>query len=237
MLKNPIEIRPIEINIKIDKKLSSRYITPPRAIEIDERYLKYSNAEKLAEDIIITENSRHFVIIDGSFIFGDFIEALIVKNNYLVKKMVISTLSMSENNVDSLRNLFDGNYLESLDLIVSDYFFAHEKGNLVPYIYEQLDIDNCFQLAAAGTHCKLCIFETECGKFICIHGSANLRSSSNIEQFIVEESKTLYDFTFEFQKSIVDTYNTINHKSTSFYRNKSLRNKKLWQAVATDLNE
>lgn len=34
----------------------------------------------------------------------------------------------------------------------------------VPYIYQVLDIDNKFQLAISGTHCKTCIFETEGGK-------------------------------------------------------------------------
>jgi len=233
MLKNPIEIRPISINIKIDKKLSSRYVTPPPSFEIDERYLKYSNAEKLAKDIKIEKNIRHLVIIDGSFIFGDFIEALIVEKNYSVKRMVISTLSMSQNNVDSLKNLFNGDYLEKLDLIVSDYFFSHEKGDLVPYIYQELDIEDKFQLAAAGTHCKLCIFETECGKFVCIHGSANLRSSSNIEQFIVEESETFYNFTFEFQQNIISKYKTINYNVPNL-KKKALRYKKLWEAVQTE---
>lgn len=233
MLK-PIEIRPIVIDIKIDKKLSSRYITPPQALEIDERYLKYSDAKKLAKNIEIEKNIRHFFIIDGSFIFGDFIEALIVEKNYLVKRMVISTLSMSQNNVDSLRNLLDGNYIEKLDLIVSDYFFSHEKADLLPYIYEQLDIDNKFQLAAAGTHCKLCIFETECGKFICIHGSANLRSSSNIEQFVVEENESLYNFNLDFQENIISKYKTINYNIDSPFKKKSLRGKQLWQAVQMD---
>ena len=38
------------------------------------------NAELLANDINFNENNRYFVIIDGSFFFGDFIEAFIVKH-------------------------------------------------------------------------------------------------------------------------------------------------------------
>lgn len=232
MLK-PIEIRPIVIDIKVNKKLSSRYITPPQALEIDERYLKYSDAQKLAKNIEIEKGIKHLFIIDGRFIFGDFIEALIVEKNYLVKRMVISTLSMSQNNVDSLRNLIDGDYVQHLDLIVSDYFFSHEKADLLPYIYEQLDIDDKFQLAAAGTHCKLCIFETECGKFVVIDGSANLRSSSNIEQFRVEENEQSYNFLLEFQEAILEKYKTINHNISNF-KKKSLRGNQLWQVVQMD---
>lgn len=222
MLNNPIEIRPISINVKINTKFSTRYITPPKAVEIDERFLKYQNAEKLANDIEIEKGIRTFAVIDGTFYFGDFIEALIVKNDWLVKKMIISTLSMNQNNVDSLANLINGDYVQSLDLIVSDYFFAHERNTLIPYIYEKLDVDDKFQLAVAGTHCKLCIFETECGKFVVIHGSANLRTSSNIEQIMIEENEQLYNFNYEFQTNIVNKYSTIK---------KSLRGKQLWQAV------
>lgn len=209
MLQNPINIRPIEIDIKINNNFSTRYITPPQSVEIDESYLKYQNAEKLASDIEIKKGSRHFVIIDGTFYFGDFIEALIVKKNYNVLKMTISTLSLNQNNIDSLGNLIHGNFVQELNLIVSDYFYSHERSSLIRYIYEELDIDNKFQLAVAGTHCKLCIFETECGKKIVMHGSSNLRSSSNIEQFMIEENEALYEFNNEFQDKIIEKYKTI----------------------------
>ena len=175
--------------VDFEVEFESRYIKPPKTKEIAEHNLKYANAEKLAKDINITTDSRYFVIVNGSFIFGDFIEALIIEKHYRVKSMTISTLSMSENNVDSLAGLLDLNYIDELNLIVSDYFYSHERHNLTPYIYQELDKNNKFQFAAASTHCKVCIFETYCGKFIVLHGSCNLRSSSNIEQFVIEENK------------------------------------------------
>jgi hypothetical protein len=221
MLINPIEIREISISVDIGG-FNTRYITPPKSIEIDEKYLKYRNAQKLAKDITITNNSRHFVVIDGSFIFGDFIEALMVEKNYQAKRIVISTLSMNQNNVDSLQNLLVGGYVQQLDLIVSDFFFSHERSMLVPYIYEKLDIDDKFQFAAAGTHCKICLIETECGRKIIIHGSANLRSSSNIEQFVIEDNEILFDFNMEIQDKILHKYKTIK---------KSIRASKLWETI------
>lgn len=213
----------IDFKIKeIGKIFNTRYIKPPKCKEISEHLLKYSNAEHLAKDIKISKKDRYFVIVNGSFIFGDFIEALVVLNNYHIKKMTISTLSMSENNVDSLANLLNGNFIDELNLIISDYFFSHERNNLVKYIYEELDKNNKFQLAVASTHCKLCLFETHCGKHVLIHGSANLRSSSNIEQFIVEENESLYNFNDNYQREIINIYKTIN---------KSLRGDTLWQAV------
>jgi len=210
------------MKIDLGKKQNSRYFAPKKSKDINEKFLKYRNAELLANDINFNENNRYFVIIDGSFFFGDFIEAFIVKHNIHVKKMTISTLSMNRNNVDSLANLINGNYIDELNLLLSDYFYGHEKHDLIPYIYETLDIDNKFQLSFAGTHCKICIFETVNGRKFVFHGSANLRSSSNIEQIMLEESEGLYDFMDEIQNNILQEYKTIN---------KSLRGNKLWQKV------
>lgn len=216
------------MKIDLGKKQNSRYFAPKKSKEIHEKFLKYRNAEQLANDINFNENNRFFVIIDGSFFFGDFIEAFIVKHNIHVKKMTISTLSMNKNNVDSLANLINGNYVDELNLILSDYFYSHEKHDLIPYIYETLDIDNKFQLSFAGTHCKICIFETVNKRKFVFHGSANLRSSSNIEQIMLEESEGLYNFMDEIQSNILEEYKTIN---------KSLRGNKLWQIVNQEKEE
>jgi len=204
------------------QKGNSRYFSPPKQKETPARLLKYRFAEELAESVVPEKGMRVFVLLDGSFIAGDFFEAWIVKHNIHVKKMTISTLSMSENNVDSLANLLNAGYVDELDLIVSDYFFSHERRNLVPYLYKELDKDSRFQLAAASTHCKLCLMETHGGSKVVIHGSANLRSSSNIEQLCIEESPALFDFLLSTQVGIIEKFKTIN---------KSVRYQELWQAV------
>jgi hypothetical protein len=211
-----------DIGFEFEGNFETRYIKPPKCKEISENNLKYYNAQKLATDIKIKKGSRYYTIINGSFIFGDFIEALIVENDYHVKEMTISTLSLSENNVDSLATLLNNNFVDKLNLVISDYFYSHERFNLTPYIFRELDKNNKFQLAACSTHCKTCIIETHCGLFITMHGSCNLRSSSNIEQFCIEESKNLYIFNDNYQKEIIEKYKTIN---------KSVRGKKLWEAV------
>lgn len=115
-----------------------------------------------------------------------------------------------------------------INLIISDYFYAHERGSLIPYIYDNLDKEDRFQLASASSHTKITMFETLGGKKIVMHGSANLRSSSNIEQFTIEENPGLYDFHFEYHKRIIEKYLTINK---DIKRNKSLRGEKLWKEL------
>ena len=211
-----------DFNIGGNKLNNARYIKPPKQKDIPYKKLKYINAQKLAIDIDFKELDKVFCIIDGSFIFGDFIEAFILHNNINAIEMQISTLSYSQDNIDSLENLIKNDYIQKLDLIVSDYFYSHEKNKLIKNTYKKLDIDNKFQLATAGTHFKMCIFKTEGNKHIVIHGSANLRSSSNIEHFCIEDSKDLYNFVKENHDLIIEKYKTIN---------KSVRNKCLTSLI------
>ena len=202
---------------------NSRFIEPHDCEEIDEFRIKYANAEKLADDIgTLPLDFRAFVLLDGKFVFGDFIEALIVKNNWLCEELTISTLSMSQENVDSLANLVNGEYLKQLNLIVSHYYFANERQGLMPYLYDKLDVNDVLQVAVASVHTKIAMIRTACGKKITIHGSANLRTSSNIEQIVIEHSPKLFDFCAEVHHSIIEKHKTIA---------KPVRRTALWAAV------
>lgn len=224
-----IDIPEIDLDLNLGTvKFDNRYQKAKVIQSLPDGMIKYSNAKKLASKIDLDKNDRYNCIVAGNFIFGDFIEAFIVENNIKCLNVTISTLSLDQNNVDSLHNLIEGEFIEELNLVVSDYFYSHERGQLIPYIYRELDIDDKFQLAVAGSHTKICLIKSLGGKHIVIHGSANLRSSSNIEQFTIEENKELYDFYLEYHEAIIEEYKTINKNQK---KHKSLRGKKLWEKV------
>lgn len=200
---------------------TARYIRP-KLRPFKESRIMYEHAAELAESIDIERGARYDVVVSGNFIFGDFIEAFMIRNNCKAIRMDITSLSLSQDNIDSLRTLLEKSYVDNLNLIVSAYFYAHEIHRLIPYIYDQLDINDRFQLAVCGTHMKTCLFETLGGKKIIIHGSANLRSSGNIEQFTIEENPELYGFYKEMDDNILKTYPTIN---------KELRGERLFDAI------
>lgn len=82
--------------------LDARY-TKPKVYTVAEKYVMYDNAAKLARDLRIdSSHQRAHCIVHGNFIFGDFIEAYLVENKARVKEMTISTLSLNQNNVDSI---------------------------------------------------------------------------------------------------------------------------------------
>lgn len=218
---NSQDFSDIEINIDFDIDANNRYCKPAMSRS---KNVKYKNASELSKAIEIKQNERYFCIIDGSFIFGDFIEAFIYDRAMKVKELTLSTLSMSQENIDSFYNLMNLGYIEKLNIIVSDFFYSHERHNLVKYMYDKLDIDDRFQLSVCRTHTKICMFETEMngGRKYVIHGSANLRSSDNIEQFMIEENSDLYIFNYMFHKKIIDNFATVK---------KSLRGNNLFNLI------
>lgn len=197
-----------DVEIDMELEFETRYIKPPKTKP--NKFLKYQNAKKLAQEINELKTHKYNIIVNGSFIFGDFLEAFIVGYNLKVKELTLSTLSLSIDNVDSLSNLFKGKFVEKINLITSGYFYSHEKYNLIPYLLNELDLDNKFEYAAADSHCKIYMMELLTGEKIVIQGSVNLRSSDNIEQFTIEMDTDLYDFYYEYQSSIIEKYKTID---------------------------
>lgn len=199
---------------RTDNNSDARYMRP-RPVRMPTAAVRYDNAEALARELRITNGLRVDAFVTGSFIFGDFIEAFLRHNNCKATQMTIGTLSMSRENVDSLYLLMDLGFIDNLRLLVSDYFYGHERRDTVPYIYKMLDIDNRFQLAVARVHTKSCHFQTLGGKKIVMHGSANLRSSGNVEQLTIEEDPALFDFYEETYNLLFENFSTINHTVTS----------------------
>lgn len=199
---------------RTDNNSDCRYIRP-RPARMPSACVRFDNADALARELVVDDGMRADVFVTGSFIFGDFIEAFLCRNNIRATEITISTLSISEENIDSLRMLMDKGFIDHLRIMVSDYFYSHERRTIVPYLYKQLDIEDRFDLGVARVHTKTChILSSDGAKFV-MHGSANLRANCNIEQFTIEEDKKLYDFYEDTFNLLFKEFNTINHKVSS----------------------
>jgi hypothetical protein len=226
-------IRDFTLGGETDGIENERYLQP-RIYESIAQKVKFEHACDLIDGLKLEPGFRMFAFVSGNFVFGDVIEALVTTLGIQIKRMTIQTLSMSQENIDSLRNVIDNCFeLESLRLVVSDYFYSHERNanGLVPYIYERLDVDDVLDVAFAGVHTKITTIETINGLKIVMDGSANLRSSRNVEQFRIECDADLYDYIERFADRIFDAYSVINKDAP---RPKSIRAKRLWQKVGTE---
>ena len=209
----------------------------PRVYDSIGAPLMYDRARDLARAVELAPGAREFAFVSGNFIFGDIVEALTVGEGKLYpKRMSIQTLSMSAENIDSLRNVMDAcPMMESLRIVLSDYFFAHERGKdgLVPYLCDKLDTGEVdFDLAFASLHTKIISIETLGGNFVVMDGSANLRSSRNIEQFRIECDEGLYRFVEDFTDCVFCAYSVVNKDRK---RPKGVRSHEMWDMLAAQM--
>lgn len=194
-------------------------ILRPRIAKDDEVFhrVMFQNAEAFADQIDLTPGSRTFAWLSGNFIFGDVIEAMVSRRNARIKDLYIASLSMSRENIDSIKNvmLMLGEDLEKVVMVISGYLYSHEKFDLIPYMYQELDDGtDRVQIAFGGWHTKIITFDTVFGHTMTLHGSANLRSSNSVEQVMVEiDNRELHEFNAHIMQGIADKFGTINHKA------------------------
>lgn len=197
----------------------------------------YENAEVFAKQVDLTPGARTFAWVSGNFIFGDIVEALITARKVGIKRLYICSLSFSQENIDSMKNvmLLMGDELERVVMIFSGYQYSHEKFGLVPYMYSELDdAKNRVQIAFGRWHAKLITLETVHGHTITIHGSANLRSSNSIEQIMVEvDDRALHDFNARLMDDIAERFGTINH-GADWRRLKPMPMKEAWEITRAE---
>lgn len=220
-----IDAANFDLSANVETEIETRIIKPAYHRAIPQRMIKSEYAADLVKSIKLERGMRVHAVISGNFVFSHFIRALLMENDIKAKRVVISTLSMSQDCIEALKDVCDLGYCEKLDLIVSAYFYSHERHALIKYLYEALDYDGApceFQLAVAGTHCKTVQIETEHGAKLVIHGSANLRSSGCIEQFSIEENPDLHDFHNAYADQILSVYSTIRRE---------VRRATLWEAI------
>ena len=222
-----------------ESKAQKRILQPRIDVRDISHKVLYESAEKFAQQIDLRENARTFAWVSGNFIFGDIVEALVTARNMIPREIYICSLSISQENIDSLKNVMLAcPELEKLTIVLSGYFYSHEKYSLVPYMYQELDDGtDKTQIAFGGYHAKVIAIETAYGNTLTIHGSANLRSSNSIEQVMVERGRDIYEFNAAIIQEIASKFGTINHNAprNQFHR---IEGMEAWRTIqAADIWE
>jgi len=191
-------------------RINQRYVMPKRHKPVPLHKVKYDNAAQMAKDMAadIAGGETVVAVLSGNFIFGDIFEAFAYETGMPIDELTISTLSFSDENVVSLSEMLKADKIGTLNIVISDYFWSHNRAD-ASYIYEKLDIGDRFQLAVAGIHTKIALIRAGRRKIV-VSGSANLRSSRSIEAVTFEPSDGLYDFHHEWHMALISEYATIN---------------------------
>lgn len=192
--------------------------------------IKYDRAVDLAREADAffraeqRDGARLFCLVSGNFIFGDLLEAYLCEHGHIADELLVATLSLNQNNVDSLRNIIDDGRVQRLGLAVSAYWYAHHRRDVAGYMAETLAPAPRYDFAAAGLHTKITLMRCGAHHYV-LHGSANMCSSGNIEQFTWERDTALYNFNRDWLERIFSRFS---------FAQKPIRRDRLWHQVATE---
>lgn len=174
----------------------------------------FCNAEHMAESMDYAKD--YFAFVPGNFIFGDFIEALCYKKRLAATEIYITTLGMSQNNVDSIVNLVDYLQCKKVNLIISHYFYGVERNKLVPYMRQEFS-GKPVDVAVLQSHCKIALIFSPKGNVL-ISGSANLSSSNNVEQFIFMHDENAISYAKKRLKNIMEEFTVYTGMDSKVYK-------------------
>jgi len=160
------------------------------------RFLAYKSAQKAkrkhVKRFIRPENARAVVphlpepgdhthcILRGDFVLGDLIPAVI--ENGWCAHLRIATLGLSEYNAETLAKLVKEGHVGEITMVVSHYFEQVNKSTV--YADVRRILENCCHFVTMRSHAKVITIDLGTDHYV-IEGSANLRSSDNLEQMTI----------------------------------------------------
>lgn len=155
--------------------------------------IRPENAAQILPHLPADESERTHALLRGDFVLFDLIPAIIAERGR-VGHLRIATLGMSTANAQGLARLLSSGHVERLTLVVSHYFQQVDRATVFA--------DVCAALAPHGVapvvtrnHAKVILLPfVDRPDRLVLEGSANLRSSDNIEQLCVFNSAATHDF-------------------------------------------
>ncbi len=192
-------------------QVANRILSKPRgamdvrkaqARAIRKKLIHPKNAQAVIDAMPREEGDRLHAVVGGDFIFGDMI--CMIAHEQPVARLLISTLSMSMRNIETLIACMDANEVEKLELLLSHYFVNSNEKERVKIKEAQARLGNDrMQLGAARSHTKVTLFKFTDGRNLIIESSANLRSSDNVEQISAFCDAELFDWHAEWIGSLM----------------------------------
>lgn len=158
------------------------------------RLVKPGNAAALAGHLPEPGDCTH-AVVRGDFVTADIIPLLLGDRSADI--LAISTLGMSTGNAAMLADLRASGQIRRLFLLVSHYFSQVDKTGTYREVKHLLGD----AVKVARTHAKV-ILVSAAPSFFVVEGSANLRSSDNIEQFAIWNDEELLNWHLDWMQEV-----------------------------------
>jgi hypothetical protein len=175
---------------------NSREQVKKRLRERTRAFIKPENALVVVRRLPGEGETTH-CILKGDFVLGDLLPYLL-EDGWVCPHMRVATLGMSVENGKTLAGLRRSGRVGRLTLVLSHYFEAVNKSTMYQDVMDALD--GQAELVTMRSHAKvICCPRERPGEsdWLVMEGSANLRSSDNLEQMTIFNDREVHDFHAE----------------------------------------
>lgn len=157
------------------------------------KLIRPENAAQILAHLPNDDTERLHGLLRGDFVLFELIPAIIAARGR-VGHLRIATLGMTPANAVGLAKLLETGLVEKLTLVVSHYFQGVDKATLYAEVCSILAPHDVAPIVTRN-HAKVILLPfIDSTDRLTIEGSANLRSSDNIEQIVVFNSSSTHDF-------------------------------------------
>lgn len=112
-----------------------------------------------------------------------------------IKELYASTYSISRRVIEALIEMHDKGMIEQITLLISDSMIKRNPVTIDNLMAMQTSRPN-LKVLYAWTHAKVCLLKTHDEHFV-IEGSGNWSENAHYEQYVLANSKGLYDFRLQ----------------------------------------
>jgi hypothetical protein len=154
--------------------------------------MHFEKVANLEEDLIRLPTPDEFFFLQTDKAFNAFTFIPLIAKRFPIKELHATTYSISRKVIDSLVELHDAGMVERITLLINDGMVQRNAitiQNLMAAASTRPNIEVLF----AWVHAKVCLLRTHDFHYV-IEGSGNWSENAHYEQYLLGNSKGLYDF-------------------------------------------
>jgi len=164
-------------------------------------YQKISAVEKELKQLPAKEEF-YFLQTDKQFNAFTFIPFIIKYES--IKHLYAATYSISRRVIDTLVELYDAGLIERITLCISDSLIKRNP-TTIDMLSAMVQGRGNFKVQFTWSHAKVALMETQ-EAFYVVEGSGNWSENASYEQYVLANSKGLFDFRKELFENVQIRY-------------------------------
>jgi len=169
-------------------------------IKYDEIVMSRANDLGVVIDDDLSEGIQYRIVTSKSFNAISVIEYLMQK--YELTEVYVAVYRMNLQSVRRIEEIVNKNI--PCKVLLSSFFRENKKYEKWTKRIEEFGRSNPMAcISFAWSHAKVFLAKTKCGKSIVFEGSGNLSDNARIEQYLIENNRSAYDFHSQWIDEII----------------------------------